>query len=96
MVAEVHFRWLGANGFHVKEKNKRFTAAGALSLERQMRKCYVVIYQTTSKNCTGKHAARAARLFFLVHQSYHSFVTSSFLKPLIDVFTFSGTKLKWQ
>ena len=47
----------------------------------KMRKCYVVIYQTTSKNCTGKHAARAARLFFLVHQSYHSFVTSSFLKP---------------
>ena len=31
MVAEVHFRWLGANGFHIKEKNKRFTAAGSRS-----------------------------------------------------------------
>ena len=29
MVAEVHFRQPGANGFHVKGKNKRFTAAGS-------------------------------------------------------------------
>ena len=29
VVSEVHFRYLGANGFHVKAKNERFTAAGS-------------------------------------------------------------------
>ena len=27
-IGEVHFRFLGTNGFHVKAKNGRFTAAG--------------------------------------------------------------------
>ena len=27
-IGEVHFRFLGTNGFHVKAKNARFTAAG--------------------------------------------------------------------
>jgi len=28
-IGEVHFRLLGTNGFHVKAKNQRFTAAGS-------------------------------------------------------------------
>ena len=28
-IAEVHFRLLGTNGFHVKGKNERFTAASS-------------------------------------------------------------------
>ena len=28
-IGEVYFRLLGTNGFHVKAKNKRFTAAGS-------------------------------------------------------------------
>ena len=28
-IGEVHFRLLGTNGFHVKAKNERFTAAGS-------------------------------------------------------------------
>ena len=28
-IGEVHFRLLGTNGFHVKAKNGRFTAAGS-------------------------------------------------------------------
>ena len=26
-IGEVYFRWIGTNGFHVKEENERFTAA---------------------------------------------------------------------
>ena len=38
----------------------------ALSSEPQKSKFHVVVWQTTSKTCTKKRAARAARLFFLV------------------------------
>ena len=50
----------------------------------------VVIWQTTSKNCTKKRAARAARLFSPFNQSNHWFVAlwlslpSSFLKLSIN------------
>ena len=33
---------------------------------RIVRKFQVVIWHTTSTSCTKKHAARAARLFFLI------------------------------
>ena len=38
----------------------------ALSSEPQIRKFHVVVWQTTSKHCTKKRAARAARLFFFI------------------------------
>ena len=50
----------------------------------------VVIWQTTSKNCTKKRAARAARLFSPFNQSSHWFVAlwlslpSSFLKLSVN------------
>ena len=58
----VHFRLLGANGFHIKAKKKRFTVARS----RCHQKFHVVVWQTTSKHITKKRAARAARLFFLI------------------------------
>ena len=38
----------------------------ALSSEPQIWKSHVVVWQTTSKHCTKKRAARAARLFFFI------------------------------
>ena len=38
----------------------------ALSSEPQLWKFHVVVWQTTSKHCTKKRAARAARLFFVI------------------------------
>jgi len=59
-IGEADFRLLGTNGFHVKAKNKRSTAAGSrLSSEPQTR-FHIVTWQTSSKNCTKKLAARAA------------------------------------
>ena len=59
-IGEVHFRLIGADGFHVRDKNERFTAAGS----RCRQNLKYVIWQTTSQNCTKKRAARAARLCF--------------------------------
>ena len=55
------FRLLGTNGVPVKAENEKFTAAGS-----RCRKFHVVVWQASSKNCTKKRAARAARLFFLI------------------------------
>jgi len=58
-IGEAHPRLLGTNGFHIKAKNK-FTAVGSrLSSEPQTR-FHIVTWQTSSKNCTKKLAARAA------------------------------------
>ena len=61
-IGGVHFRLLGTNGFHVKAKKERFTAASS----RCRWKFHFVVWQTTSKHCTKKLAARAARLFFFI------------------------------
>ena len=37
-----------------------------LSLKPEIWKFHVVVWQTTSNNCTKVRAARAARLFFLI------------------------------
>ena len=53
----------------------------ALSSEAQIWKFHVVVWQTTSKHCTKKRAARAARLFSSFNQSNHWFVTLSSTLP---------------
>ena len=65
-IGELHFRLLGTNGFHDKAKNERFTAASSRC--RQNLKCENLRRRlaTTSKHCTKKRAARAARLFFFI------------------------------
>ena len=66
-IGELHFRLLGTNGFHVKAKSKKFTAA-TLRCRQNLKyeKFHVVVKQTTSKHCTKKRATRAARLFFFI------------------------------
>ena len=56
----MYFRLLDTNDFHAKEKNERFIAAGS-----EPEKFHVIVWQTTSKKCTKKRAARAARIFVL-------------------------------
>ena len=62
-IDEVHFRLLGTNGFHVKAKNERFTAAVRVVDRTSNMKIHVV-------NCLAdylkKRAVRAARLFFRI------------------------------
>ena len=58
-IGGVHFRLLGTNGFYVKANNERFTAASSCSRHNLKYENF-----TSSKHCTKKRAARAARLFF--------------------------------
>ena len=73
-ISGVHFRVLGTNGFHVKAKNERCTAASSRCRQNlKYKKFHVVVWQTTSKQCTKKRAARAGRLFFFI-QSIKSLI----------------------
>ena len=64
---EMYLRLLGTNGFHVKAKNERFTAAGSRCRQNLKNDNSTSSFGSLpKKNCTKKRAARAARLFFLV------------------------------
>ena len=86
-LGEVHFRLLGTNGVHVKTKNEGFTAVGSRC--RQNLKCekfHVVVWQTASKNCTEKRAARAARLpWFSFNQPIKSLICGVFVAVTVAV-----------
>ena len=77
--------------FSCKGKEWKIYCYGlALSSELQIWKFHVVVWQTTSKNCTKKRPARAARLFSSFNQTNHWLVAltlplpSSFLKlPIV-------------
>ena len=66
-IGEVLFRLLGTNGFHVKAKNGRFAAAGSRCRQNHnyenSRRCLADYVRKLQQ----KRAARAARLFFLIH-----------------------------
>ena len=65
-IGQGHLILLGTNGFHVEAKNERFTAA-SLPFDQNLKwKFQSIIWETTSKTCTKKCAARTGRLFFLI------------------------------
>ena len=67
-LGEVYFLLLGTNSFHVKAENEIFTAAGSCCRQNLKYEnfTHVVVWKTTSKNCTKERAARVARLLFLI------------------------------
>ena len=71
---EVSFHLIGTNDFHVKAENERFTAAGSRCYRTSNLKTSVVVWQTTSKHCTKKRAARVARLFFFIQLIVHMII----------------------
>ena len=54
--------WFSCKG----KEGKIYCCELPLSSKPQIRKFPVVVWQTTSKHCTKKRAARAARLFFFI------------------------------
>ena len=78
-VGEVHFHFLGTNGFHIKAKNETFTAAGSLcrqnlNYEKLSPKC-----QKIAPKCVphGQHD-----YFSSFNQSNHWFVALPLPLPL--------------
>ena len=79
-IGEEYFRLLGTNDFHVKARKKNLSlrarvAIGTSNIKISRRH----LAATTSKNCTKKRAARAARLLChpYFNQSSHWFVALS-------------------
>ena len=63
-IGEVHFRLLGTDGFHAKEKNERFAAAGLRCRQNLKYEKFTLSFgNLRQKNCTEE---RATLLFFLV------------------------------
>ena len=56
------YEWFSCKG----KEWKIYCCELALSSEPQIWKFHVVVYQTTSKHCTKKRAARAPRIFFFI------------------------------
>ena len=56
------YEWFSCKG----KEEKIYCCELALSTEPQIWKFHVVLWQTTSKHCTKKRAARAARLLFFI------------------------------
>ena len=54
--------WLSCKG----KERKIFCFGFTFSSEPQIWKLHVIVWQATSKNCTEKRAARAARLYFRI------------------------------
>ena len=69
-IGEVYFRLLGANGFHAKAKNERFTAVGWRCCQNLKNENFTPLFGRLrqKENCTKKRTARAPRLFFLVQE----------------------------
>ena len=65
-IGELHFPWLGTNGFHVKAKSERFTAATPRCRQNLKYENFTSSFsRLRQKHCTKKRAARAARFFFI-------------------------------
>ena len=76
------FHLIGTNGFHIKAENGRFFVVGRVVVRTSNLK---ISRHTTTKNCAKKHAARAARLFFLI-QPIKSLIFAVTRTPEICIF----------
>ena len=66
-IGELHFHLLGTNGFHVKAKSERFTAATPRCRQKLKYENFTSSFsRLRQKHCTKKRAGRAARLFFFI------------------------------
>ena len=66
-IGEVNFRFFGTNGFHLKAKNERFTAAGLRCHQNLKYETFTSLFGRLRQQIT----ARAARLFFLNQEDMH-------------------------
>ena len=64
-IGEPHFRLLGTNGFHVKAKSERFTAASSCCRQNLKYENFTSSFGRLRQDIK-KRAARAARLLFFI------------------------------
>ena len=64
-IGEVHFRLLGTNGFHVKAKNERFTAASSRCRQNLKQENFTSSFCRLRQNITAKSVAHVQHDIFL-------------------------------
>ena len=65
-IGELHFRSLGTNGFHVKAKRERYTAASSRCRQNLTYENFTSSFGRLRQNIAQKRAARAVRFFFFI------------------------------
>ena len=65
-ISGVHFRLLGTNGFQVKAKSERYTAASSRCRQNLKYENFTSSFGKLRQNVAQKRAARAARFFFFI------------------------------
>ena len=77
-IAELHFRLLGTNGFHVKAKNERFTAASSRCRQNLKYENFTSSFGRLRQNITSKSVPHMQHDYFSsFNQSNLSFVALS-------------------
>ena len=67
-IGEVHFRLLGENGFHVKAKNGRFTAAALCSRHNLKHENFTLLFGRLRQKIAAKSVPHMQHdYFFLIH-----------------------------
>ena len=71
-IGEVHFRLLGTNGFHVKAKNERFTAASSCCLQNLIYENFTWSFGRLRQNIAPKSEPHVQHDYFSsFNQSNH-------------------------
>ena len=86
-IGEVHFRWLGTNGFHAQAKNERFRAAGSHCRRNLKTKMSRLLADKVRK--FNQKACRTCSTIIFPRSTNQGIdlllLPSSFLKLLIDM-----------
>ena len=81
-IGGVHFRLLGTNGFHVKAKNERFTAASSRCLQNLKYENFMSSFGRLRHNIAAKSVPHVQHDYFSsFNQSNHWFVVFSLTLP---------------
>ena len=65
-IGEVHFRLLGANGFHVKAKNGRLTAAASCSRQNLKHENFTLLFGRLRRKIAAKSVPHVQHDYFFL------------------------------
>ena len=81
-IGELHFRLLGTNGFHVKAKNERFTAASSRCRQNLKYENFTSSFGRLRQNIAPESVPHVQHDYFSsFNQSNHWFVALSLMMP---------------
>ena len=65
-IGQVHFRLLGTNGFHVKAKNERFTAAGSRCRQNHKYENFTSLFARLRQKIAAKSVPHVQHDYFFL------------------------------